>query len=294
MPGAPRVAVVVPVYNNIRRTQRFLDSFAKVHYAQRRIVVVDDGSTDGTSARLAEHHPEVLVLRGSGDLWWSGATNLGVRYALDDGFDYVLTINNDSVVAPDLLDRLLETASAHPRSIVGSRIQFLDHPDRVWGAGALMRWRERLLWQLCDHGALASDVLARRPDPFPVDALSGCGTLVPCQCYRDAGLYDARWLPQYHGDSEFTLRAARRGYASLVALRAVVYNDAENTGRVDNFYDYVFSRRSGYYWPAMLAIHLRYCPAHLIPGSLLRIYGRYWLKRPWGVKPVAAENKRAA
>src|SRR5258708_4234594 len=116
---APRVAVVVPVYNNIRRTLRFLDSFTRVRHRYYQMIVVDDGSTDGTRMQLAAHHPSVLVLTGTGDLWWSGATNLGVRFALDNDFDYVLTINNDSIVAPDFLGRLLETAAAHPRSIVG-------------------------------------------------------------------------------------------------------------------------------------------------------------------------------
>src|SRR5262245_56876861 len=99
----PSVAVVVPVHGRLPLTVRFLESFRRVSYPRRQVVVVDDGSPDDTSGRLARDFPEVKVLRGNGKLWWAGATNRGVRYALRHGFDYVLTANNDAVCHPDFL-----------------------------------------------------------------------------------------------------------------------------------------------------------------------------------------------
>ena len=69
---------------------------------------------------LAERYPEVVRLVGNGNLWWSGGTNLGVKYALEHGHDYVLTINNDACVHPDFLTHLVSTAQTHPGSIVGA------------------------------------------------------------------------------------------------------------------------------------------------------------------------------
>src|SRR5262245_43379861 len=97
----PSVAVVVPVHGRLPLTLRFIDSFRRVHYPHYRIVIVDDGSPDGTATTLAREHPDVVVLRGNGNLWWAGATNRGVRYALGQGFDYVLTVNNDAIVSPE-------------------------------------------------------------------------------------------------------------------------------------------------------------------------------------------------
>ena len=78
----PAVAVVVPVHGRLPLTLRFLDSFQRLDYAPYEMIVVDDASPDDTASRLARDHPEVTVLHGSGNLWWTGATNLGVRYAL--------------------------------------------------------------------------------------------------------------------------------------------------------------------------------------------------------------------
>jgi GT2 family glycosyltransferase len=131
----PSVAVVVPVHGRLPLTLRFIESFRHVIYPPYRLVIVDDGSPDDTAAVLTREHPELVLLRGDGNLWWAGATNLGVRYALDEGFDFVLTINNDAVVSPEFLGRLVETAAENPNSIVGSRINSTTR-SRPAGSGA--------------------------------------------------------------------------------------------------------------------------------------------------------------
>jgi GT2 family glycosyltransferase len=265
----PRVAVVVPVHNNLPLTLRFLQSFGAVTYPNYEIVIVDDGSSDGTSEHLTEHHPEAVVLRGNGDLWWAGGTNRGVRYALERRFDYVLTINNDACVRPDFLSYLVETAEAHPGSLVGSRIQFMDEPHKVWSAGGWTNWGPGFFVNLFEHSATEDALLARRPNPMPVELLTGCGALVPAACYRRIGTYDERMCPQYHADAELTLRAARRGWRIFVDLRAVVYNDVPNTCMLKS----LVQKRSPWYWRPVLAIHLRYCPRGRLLKALIRQYG---------------------
>jgi GT2 family glycosyltransferase len=276
-----RVAVVVPVHNKLPLTLRFLDSFAAVSYPHYEIVVVDDGSTDGTAEHLARHHPEVRVLPGTGELWWAGGTNRGVHYALSRRFDYVLTINNDTLVDPAFLGRLVATAEAHPRSLVGSRIQFLDEPQRVWSAGGWTNWGPGFFVNLCEHSADEDDLLARRPNPMPAQLLTGCGALVPTACYRLIGVYDDRMCPQYHADAEFTLRAARQGWRIFVDLRAVVYNDVPNTCMIKS----LLQKRSPWYWRPLLAIHLRYCPRGRLLKSLLRQYGEVLIDLYYPAQP---------
>jgi GT2 family glycosyltransferase len=283
MIAGPKVAVVVPVHNKVGLTLQFLDSFARVHYANHQIIIVDDGSTDETATALAQSYPEVTVLKGDGSLWWAGGNNLGVRYALERDYQYVLTINNDTRVDPAFLSYLVETAESYPRSIVGSRINFIDEPTKVWAVGSFMNWRKGSIFHLSDHGQDEERVLARRPNPCPVEILTGCGTLVPVDCYREVGLYDDRHYPQYHADSEFILRATTRGYRAWVDLRAVVWNDAGNTcaGTIARYYDFFFSRRSAVYWRPLLAIHLRYCPRRYLLSSLVRHYAWFlWYNDP--------------
>jgi cellulose synthase/poly-beta-1,6-N-acetylglucosamine synthase-like glycosyltransferase len=191
-----------------------------------------------------------------------------VRWALQQGLDYVLTINNDTLVQPDFLGHLVETAEAHPHSVVGSRIHFMDDPGKVWSVGGFTSWGPGFILNLCEHSAREEDLLARRTTPARVQLLTGCGTLVRADCYRKIGLYDERMCPHYHADSEFTLRAARHGWRILVDLRAVVYNDVPNTCTVKS----LLQKRSPWYWRPLLAIHLRYCPPRHRLKSLLRQY----------------------
>jgi len=278
---SPKVAVVTPVHGKLPLTLRFLESFRRVDYPSYEIVIVDDGSADGTAEALARDYPHVRVLRGDGGLWWTGGTNKGVRYALRRGFDYVLTINNDTVVSPGFLGHLVETAEAHPRAVVGSRINFLDQPRRVWAVGGYAHWHRGVVLQLSESGADEADTLARRRNPAQAELLTGCGTLVPAECYREVGLYDRLMCPQYHADAEFTLRAGARGWRMLVDLRAVVFNDAGNTCVSKN----VLSRRSPWYWRPLVAIHLRYCPRRYLLKSLAKIYAEVLADKVYPARP---------
>ena len=76
------VFVVIPVHNRLEFTRACLASLREQSYRDFTIVVVDDGSTDGTYATLAEEFPEVTLLWGDGDLWWTGAMNRALEWAL--------------------------------------------------------------------------------------------------------------------------------------------------------------------------------------------------------------------
>ena len=275
-----RVAVVVPAFNRKAQTARFLESFRHVTYDPFQLIVVDDGSSDGTSAMIANRFADVVVLHGDGTLWWSGATNVGVRYALRERFDYVLTINDDTEVRPDFLERLVATAVAHPFTLVGSRINVLQEPTVVWANGGFMDWQRGDVLNVHDHYRDEAVVLQERPNPFEVDILTGCGTLIPTDCFRQVGLYDTRFCPQYHGDSELVLRAARSGYRAVVAQDAVVFNDVTSTGRVEDLRGLLLSRHSLHYWRPVVKIHLAYCPPRQLPFALAARYGRLVLNGP--------------
>ena len=281
MAAAPRVAVVIPVHNQCERTVRCLESLRRIRYTNHCLIVVDDGSRDGTADLLARRYPDVTVLPGNGNLWWAGASNCGVRHALEQHYAFVLTLNNDTQVEPFFLNYLVEAALMQPRSIVGSRINFLKQPSRIWALGATMRWENGQLFHLLEQGVDEKAPQVRRPVVRPVETLTGCGTLIPVDCFRETGYYDARRFPQYHADTEFVLRAARHGWRALVHTQAVVYNDADNTAAdtTTQWVEQLLSRRSAAYLRPILAIHRDYCPPRLLVSSLAQYYARHFLNR---------------
>jgi GT2 family glycosyltransferase len=258
----PKVTAVIPVFNNRDETLALLESMANVTYANLAITVVDDGSTDGSAQAITERFPWVVILTGDGNLWWSGATNMGVKDALEHATDFVLTINNDDVVDPGFIEPLVESAVENPRSLVNSVILDYHDPSFITSFGGEIEW----------FAGEIRDRTSKRDNYEPGrlregDFLTGNSTLVPAGAYREIGLYDQENCPQYIGDAEFTLRARSRGFRLLLEPRSIVFNRSANSGgtSVLNRYgiaELLTSIRSPFYFKANYKIYRDYCPYH--------------------------------
>ncbi len=213
--------VVIPVRNRKPYTMACLESLAR-QTLRHTVIVVDDGSTDGTADAVKRAFPDVKVMRGDGDLWWAEATNVGVAWVLArcSPADLVLTLNDDTLLPPDYLERLVLPAQDHPRAFLGSVAVREDDPEVLVDGGVRLDWwrakdiantRGRCLKQVYPNGGL-----------HEVDVLSGCGTLVPVTAFLELGPYNARRLPHYGADWEFSRRAVRAGYSLFVNADAVL------------------------------------------------------------------------
>jgi GT2 family glycosyltransferase len=254
----PRICVVVAVRNRKEYTKRFLISFIKSTYTNYEIVIIDDGSTDGTDEFLRKDFKKVTLFKGNGELWWAGCTNLGVKYAIKNNFDYVLTINNDAIVSKDYLRTMVKCCLKKPNALIGSLITRSD-TKRIWSIGGYLDWTSNHLFNLRDHNSKLS-LLKTLQNPYPAEILNGDGTLIPTKIFEKIGIYNAFFTPQYHADSEIVLRAAKYGYKAYVCLNAVLINEISTTPLVQGFKQLIFRKKSDYYWKALLYFYIMYCP----------------------------------
>ena len=112
------VYILIPVYNRKETTLKCLENLSKCGDLQRyQVVIVDDGSTDGTADAIGKLYPGVTVLPGSGDLWWTGAMAQGMQYADAQGAEYFIWLNDDCTPEPDALPQLVEFLRSHPNTI---------------------------------------------------------------------------------------------------------------------------------------------------------------------------------
>jgi len=224
--------IVIPVHNRKEMTKACLESLIRQDFRNYHILVVDDGSTDGTEEMITNHFPQVCILKGDGNYFWTRATNLGVQEALKkaDTQDFVLTLNNDLTAdRSDYLDQLIRCATDHPRSLIGSISLDSMDKEKILDGGVRIHWGSARFEQL-ESGKSYRSLLAKGLRTQDVDALPGRGTLIPTEVFKDIGLYNERLLPHYAADYEFSIRAKRNGYALLINYHAVIRSDAAASG----------------------------------------------------------------
>lgn len=229
------IYVVIPVHNRRHFTRKCLLSLKGQTFQGFKVVVVDDGSTDGTGKMITAEFPEVVLLRGDGNLWWAGATNRGVEYVLDraGNDDCVITLNDDTVVRPDFIQTLVNSASRYPRSLIGSVSVSDEDESVIFEAAVHVNWLTAK-YNNIGKGKQYESILKSlsQSDSFleQSDVVSGRGTLIPVEVFREVGLYDFKRLPHHGADYEFSRRANLKGYDLLIDYKAIVVGHVNFTG----------------------------------------------------------------
>lgn len=202
LPEPQLVYLIIPVHNRRAVTLRCLQTLQHQGDLKYRVIVVDDGSTDGTTAAIAQNYPAVTVLAGSGQLWWTGAIGAGMAYACQQGAVVLIWLNDDCLPAPGALTKLVHFVTTQ-RAIAGATCY---SGQTLITSG--FRGRKRV-------GAQPGEAIA-------VDGMSGFCVALPAAMIRAIGLPNARRYPQYGGDNEYLLRAKRAGFQSFLLGDALV------------------------------------------------------------------------
>ena len=273
------VHVVVPVFNRLKMTQSLVACLRKQVLSEPlHILIVDDGSTDGTDAWLAMQN-DIEVLNGDGSLFWGGAVDLALRHlrARADTKDWVLLINNDATITQDFTRNLLDAAQAYAPAAVGSVIRDKDDRTRLMSIGPCIN-----AWRFLTRDFLDSTRVRSVPNAvMKADALSGRGALFPMVSLIAAGGMRPRILPHYLADYELSLRVRKSGWQLFILPTVAVYSrdDYGSMQRPSTWRDKLFSVRSPFYilasavfwweasnWLQRLTLPLRLLLFILFPG----------------------------
>lgn len=268
--------LVIPVFNRLAYTRMCLQALHQQTRIDFAVIVVDDGSTDGTAAALAREFPRVTVLPGSGELFWTAAVNLGIRHALAQGATRLLTLNNDVLPPPDFIAQMLCWADRQPRALIGPLELDATTGQPVFG-GETFSFLTHRPRRLLDHLPPAD-----RCGLHPVTYLPGRGMLIPAAAFRALGLFDERHLPHYLADYDFSSRARRHGFPVFLNYDARLgtypaasgQHTTRRTRSLRGYVQHLFSIRGGGNLFDFTHFALRNAPPLCLPFFLMNGYLR--------------------
>jgi hypothetical protein len=210
--------MILLTWNQCQLTTECLDSLAEMDYPADRlqIIVCDNGSQDNTAAIIRERYPHVVLIENGENLGFAEGNNVGIRYALQGKADYVMLLNNDTLVDRAMLNELLRVADSDAMvGIVGPKMLYYDQPDVIWCAGNKIDWQDgdTLRLQADEHDDSSADA------PREVDFITGCAICLRRHVIDQIGTLDPRFFI-YYEETDWCVRAQAAGWRILYVPRA--------------------------------------------------------------------------
>jgi len=215
-----KTELIIPVFNRRETTLQALRSLQRIDTGglDVHIIVVDDGSTDGTGEAIRRDFPEVQIVEGDGTLHYAAGTNRGISAALKRNPDYIVTMNDDAIYHEQFLQRMIKTAEDNPHSIIGALLLLWTEPHKVFQVG--YEWKTLAGGWLQTENKTAFDFPG---EPFEVLGMAGNCVLFPVESIRECGLMDEKKFPHGWGDFQYVVRMKNMGWRLLIEPKAFVW-----------------------------------------------------------------------
>lgn len=227
----PAVWIIILNWNGLADT---LACLATLHHAvsgayRVHILVVDNGSASDPRAAIAARFPDVEVVRLERNHGFTGGCNYGMQRALESGADFVVLLNNDTLVDPDFLAPLIDYLQRHGQvGVVGALICHAAQTERVWYAGA----DYRLALGQFKHRWLNASVARVPTKPFATGYVTGCCMALRTADLRRVGLFDERMFA-YYEDAELCIRLRRQQQGAVCVPASRIWHKESASARRD-------------------------------------------------------------
>jgi len=218
-PEEPKVCIVVLNWNGLDDTLACLSSVYQLAYSNFRVVVIDNGSAAGQAGAIREHFPKVGLIKNKENLGFTGGCNQGIDEALKAGADYVVLLNNDTIVTEDFLSKVVDFYEKTPDAGMVSPVILYTDRKRLWFAGA------KVTLGIIRHlykGKTADDAEIPK-EPFKTGYVPGTALLISTELIKKIGSLDDRYFA-YYEDLDWSWKARKLGYYPYVVPSARIYH----------------------------------------------------------------------
>ena len=214
------IYVIIVNWNGKDDTITCLQSLHRDEYTNKKIIVVDNGSGDGSVSAIRSHFPHITILENTKNTGFTGGNNTGIRFALDNGADYVFLLNNDTTVERDTILKLAEVYE-HDRKygIAVPAIFSMDDPEKPLFVGSKVDFYRGTA--IHDN----SRETKREAVPFDIPWATGCAMFMSAEIMKAAGGFDDRYFLNWE-DVDLSFRVRNLGYSIAIVPAARVYHKA--------------------------------------------------------------------
>lgn len=228
----PDVAIIIVNWNSYDMTSQCLVSLRSLDYADFKTVVVDNGSTDGSADQLEADFPEIILLRNGENKGFTGGNNTGIIYGIENDFNYLMLLNNDTVITPSFLSHLMARMDTDPAiGAIQPKIMFNYDRSVIWNAGTSLN---KFLLTFKTIGENERDE-GKYDQAGEIPWITGCCFLVKTDIIREIGPLDDKFFI-YYEDVDWSLKIRNGSHKLWYEPKAVIYHEAgmSDANRVDH------------------------------------------------------------
>ena len=229
-----KIGVILVNYNGALFNSDCIDSIKKSNYKNYEIIVVDNASTDNSINILEENYKDdIIIIKSKENLGFSGGNNLGIDYAISIGCNYILLLNNDTIVDSNMINNMIDNADEN--TVITPRINYYDNPNIIWSAGGKMLWRKGIPTQF----GLGKSEDKKYDKDYNIEIATGCCMLIPVNIIKKIGkLCDDYFL--YYEDTDLSIRIVRAGFKIKYLSSAFMYHRVSASTGGEESYIYIY------------------------------------------------------
>lgn len=237
--STPKVSLIILNWNQKDITLECLKSVHKITYPNYQIIIVDNGSEDNSVSAIKNSFPEIKVIDNKSNLGVAGGRNVGIEYARQNNPDYLLLLDNDTIVNKDFITEMVNVAeNDHQVGILTGKIYFYSHPNKIWSAGGSLSLY-RCNFSLIGYGEMDVGQYDTVKD---VDHVTGSCLMIRNKVIDKIGVLDNNFNPYFGEDTDWCLRTKKEGYKITYVPKAKLWHHVIIKTTVNNKYWYLKGR----------------------------------------------------
>ena len=237
------IAVILVNWKKYNLTSKCIDSLKKSNYKNFKIILVDNEYSEKSLIDLRNKHKELIVFKEKNNLGFAGGNNIGIRYALENDYDYIMLLNNDTEVKENFILPLVERIEKdHSLGAVQPLILNFSNKSIIWNAGGKLNKFLGLTSTRLNNNKLNSSIVF---DDY-TDWISGCCILIKSEILTKVGLLDEKFF-NYYEDVDWSLRMKNLGYDLGFVKESIIYHHGSSSSKNKKTKEGVISSKIHYF-----------------------------------------------